>query len=130
MTYVSGIVFDETGTPLDGANVYYVDSEGEWDQSIPGTYTAPLAGIFPGGYFSIQFVPFGTLQFSFVGFQPVQVELPGTNPNAPHDYFLEIDMEPGSVDLPPVIITPDEPAEISSKGIFALLLGAVILMEL
>lgn len=104
---VRGIVKDEDGVLLSGAHVVYVTPSDEYDNTKPATVTAPLPGVFSGGFFELPYLPGNQLRISFVGMESEYINLPVNNPVAPNDYFVEVDMVWDIQSLPPVTVTPD-----------------------
>lgn len=105
---VRGIVLNN-GVPQNSVNVYYTDPiTGAMLNSPVGEVSRTLAGVFPAGYFEIDFLDGGLLTFSFVGLETEFIFLPDENPDAPDPYFIEVNMTEKIFELDPVIVTPDD----------------------
>jgi len=102
---VKGVVLDEFGEPLDGANVYYVNPfTNEYEADNPGAVSG--SGMIPG-YYELPYIPSGRIAASYLGyetkFRDVYPPIIGDD-----SIYMAFEMERGAYDLPPVIITPDK----------------------
>jgi len=105
---ITGMVFDgDLENVLPGTNIYLSDYDGNFTAGNPGTVSQ--MGPVPGRY-RLQFdvddlsqpLTFYAVTFSFVGYQKQTFGLLELEQNP------WVIMQPGSTDLPPVIITPDD----------------------